>query len=154
MLAVPPWVLTAAVDADALQSDAFALDASGKRYRLVLVRTRFSEGAEAACEFLIQTPEGSARCGLGEGRPRPCRSFPAQLIDGEVRFSNEGCSCDWSGVQSDDEADTDLLQAEVRARAAYAGVVLTWNAYVASLDPSVALTHRDFCRYLMDAYGT
>jgi Fe-S-cluster containining protein len=150
-LAVPPWQITAAIEADASFPDAFAL-ARGMRYRLALVRTQFPGEAQPECEFLVHAADGAARCGLGEGRPMPCRSFPAQLVDGEVRYALEGCTCDWSDVAIEADRDTALLRAEVHARERYAVVVAQWNAYVDTLERTVDVTHRDFCRFLMDAY--
>jgi Fe-S-cluster containining protein len=152
-LAVPPWTFTVAIASDADAPDAFALDHSGERHRLALVRTRIAPEDAPFCTFLVRATDGAARCGLGDGRPAPCRSFPAQLVDGAVRFENSGCTCDWSGVTAGDEADADLLRAERSSRETYAHVVEAWNGYVAQQSEAIQLTHRDFCRYLMDAYA-
>jgi len=117
-----------------------------------LVRVRLSENDKPFCTFLIRAPDRAARCGLGEGRPATCRSFPAQLVDNKIEFETSGCTCDWSSV-APDEDDVELLRGEERARDRYADVVATWNGYVAKLTETGALTHQDFCRYLMDAYS-
>jgi Fe-S-cluster containining protein len=151
-IAVEPWLITAPIEANAAHPGAFALDARGGRYRLALVRTRLSDDVDPSCEFLMRVGDGAARCGLGDGRPQPCRSFPAQLVDGEISLAPAECSCDWSQVTIDQVADTELLRAERGARERYDEVVRDWNDYVATLDAQTTLTHRDFCRYLMDAY--
>jgi Fe-S-cluster containining protein len=152
-LAVPPWTFTAAMPSDEARPDAFALDQSGKRHRLALVRTRLQPDTQPFCTFLTRAMDGAARCGLGEGRPAPCRSFPANEIDGEIRFENSGCTCDWSGVTPDQNADRALLSAEETARNRYAEVIGAWNDYVGRFAEPIELTHRDFCRYLLDAYS-
>jgi hypothetical protein len=151
MLSVPPWEITVAIGCDDAAPDAFAL-ANGTRHRLALARTRISGDAEPSCEFLVRLPDGAARCGLGEGRPYPCRTFPSEMVDGEIRFVTEGCVCDWSGVAIDAAHDAELLRSEVRARERYAGLVAQWNGYVATLERTSGLTHRDFCRFLLDEY--
>jgi len=150
-LSVPPWDITVALPCDDAPPDAFVL-ANGARHRLALARTRVSSDTEPSCEFLVRFADGTARCGLGEGRPHPCRTFPAQMIDGEIRFSTEGCVCDWSGVGVDAAYDAELLRAEIRAREHYAGLVAQWNDYAATLERTSDITHRDFCRFLLEMY--
>jgi Fe-S-cluster containining protein len=152
-LAVPAWTFTAAMPNEEARPDAFALDHSGSRHRLALVRTRLQPDTRPFCTFLVRATDGAARCGLGEGRPAPCRSFPANEIDGAIRFENAGCTCDWSGVTADESADRALLSAEGQAREKYGQIVAAWNDYVGRFADPFELTHRDFCRYLMDAYN-
>jgi hypothetical protein len=152
-LAVPPWTFTVAIASAIATPDAFALDRSEARHRLALVRTRVAPEDPPFCTFIVRATDGAARCGLGDGRPAPCRSFPAQMVDGAVRFENSGCTCDWSNATIDEAADAELLRAEQVSRETYARVVAAWNGYVLQLAETVELTHRDFCRYLMDAYA-
>lgn len=150
-LAVPAWSFTVALPSEPEAIGAFALDASPARHRLALVRTRLAPEDAPYCTFLVRASDGAARCGLGVGRPAPCRSFPAQMVDESIVFESSGCTCDWSHVRPDD-ADIELLRAEESARNVYASVIATWDDYVSRLAPETTLTHRDFCRYLMDAY--
>jgi Fe-S-cluster containining protein len=152
-LSVPAWTFTAAMPSEATLPDAFALDGSGNRHRLALVRTQLETGTRPFCTFLVRATGGAARCGLGEGRPAPCRTFPSTLVDGAIRFDHAGCTCDWSAVVADEDADRELIFAEERAREKYARIVGAWNDYVGGFAATVELTHRDFCRYLMDAYS-
>jgi len=151
-LAVPPWSFTTALPSEPDEIGAFALDASQARHRLALVRTTFAPEEQPGCTFLVRASDAAARCGLGAGRPAPCRSFPSQLVDEALGFETSGCSCDWSDVEPG-AADIELLRAEGAARTVYASVVATWNDYVRTLAPDPALALRDFCRYLMDAYA-
>ncbi|MHB8146766.1 MAG: YkgJ family cysteine cluster protein [Vulcanimicrobiaceae bacterium] len=151
-LAVPPWTFTAALPCRDEELGAFALDRSDKRFRIALVRIRVSAENEPFCTFLVRVPDGTARCGLGAGRPATCRTFPAQLIDGGIQFETSGCTCDWSGAVGDSQ-DTALLRAEEQARRRYAAVVTAWNDYVARLAEPAGITYPDFCRYLLDTYS-
>jgi hypothetical protein len=152
-LAVPPWSFTVALPCEATDVGAFALDKSPARHRLALSRTRIAEGQQPFCTFLVRAVDGAARCGLGPGRPAPCRSFPVQLVDGALASEMSGCTCDWSQVALDDPADVEALRAEERARNAYGAIIAAWNDYVATVSETVHLTHQDFCRYLLDAYS-
>jgi len=151
-LAVAPWTFTAALPCRPEEFGAFALDKSEKRFRAALVRLRFEEHEKPICTFLVRAPDGAARCGLGEGRPATCRSFPAQLVDNRIQFETSGCTCDWSQVPPS-AADAELLRAEERTRGSYTSVVATWNEYVASVAAAAEFTYQDFCRYLLDAYS-
>ena len=151
-LAVPPWTFTAALPCGSEELGAFALDKSEQRFRAALVRLRLHEEDKPFCTFLVRTPDGAARCGLGEGRPATCRTFPAQLVDGEIQFETSGCTCDWSNAAGD-PGDQDALRAQERARERYATVVASWNDYVAHMIEPGTITYEDFCRYLLDTYS-
>lgn len=149
-LDAPPWTFSMAVPAEAVP-DAFALDHSALRYRAALTKLPDGDGRER-CIFLFRLSEGTARCGLGESRPTPCRTFPVELHEDALRVSAEGCTCrTWSLDDIDPEADRALLQIESRAREAYAGTVRNWNAYVAAAETE-SFAYPDFCRFLLDQY--
>jgi Fe-S-cluster containining protein len=152
-LDTPPWTFTIAVPTADAADDAFALDHSTLRYRAAL--TKLPDGAERErCIFLLRLSDGTARCGLGESRPAPCRSFPSELHEGELRVSAAGCTCrDWSLDDIDVESDRALLLAESHARAEYAGLVRNWNAHVAAATVSEPFAYQDFCRFLLDQYA-
>ncbi len=144
-IGVAPWSFTTAIAAPADADDAFALDTSPRRWRLALSRIQFERSASPQCVFLLRLPGGNARCGLGEGRPAACRAFPNE-------GGAETCSCSWDGVPLDDEpagVEAELLAHE---RDRYAQVVARWNAYVAAA-AGTTFEQRDFCRFLLDAYG-
>jgi len=150
-LDAPPWAFTIAVPSEA-SPDAFALDHSALRYRAAL--TKLPDGTDRErCIFLLRLSDGTARCGLGDSRPTPCRTFPVELHDGAVRVSAEGCTCrTWSLEDIDAEADRALLQDDACARDVYAGFVGNWNAYVAATEIE-SFSYPDFCRFLLDQYG-
>ncbi len=155
-LGVAPWEFTLPVDASPEDAMGFALDRTDRRYRLALARVRLDD-APAACTFLIRAKGGAARCGLGELRPAPCRSYPAQIVDGAIAFAIDRCTCDWSQIGARDGSSDDLalLRAEERARAIEARLAEAWNAFVLTLEPSsLPLAHRDYCRHLLDRYGS
>jgi hypothetical protein len=88
----------------------------------------------------VRLADGAARCGLGTDRSRPCRLVSPDL-----------CSC-----HRPNEGDGPFELREraelAEARAVYCAHVQRWNAFVAS-DKSVTYVHRDFCRFLLDAYS-
>lgn len=151
-LDAPPWAFTIAVPTTEAAEDAFALDRSTLRYRAAL--TKLPYGERERCIFLLRLAEGTARCGLGESRPAPCRSFPAELHQGALRVSAAGCTChDWSLDDIDLENDRELLLAESAARAEYARLVGNWNAHVAAAAGTEPFAYADFCRFLLDQYA-
>jgi Fe-S-cluster containining protein len=153
-LQVPPWTFTSAVAAEDGAADAFALDDSGRRHRLALARREASADGLAACTFLVRLRDGTARCGLGDLRPGPCRSFPAVLVDGMVFARNDGgCRCRaWTIADCDVEADRALLERHEAEQETYRRVVANWNDYATGKPAGAGLEHRDFCRYLLDMY--
>lgn len=152
-LDAPPWAFTIAVPSTAPADDAFALDGSALRYRAALTKLP-DGGARERCIFLLRLEDGTARCGLGESRPAPCRSFPAELHEGALRVSAAGCTChDWSLEDIDAENDRALLQAEARARSEYGRLVANWNAYVEATAGGERFAYADFCRFLLDQYA-
>jgi Fe-S-cluster containining protein len=150
-LDAPPWSFTMAVPA-VPAVDAFALDHTAQRYRAALTKLPADDAGER-CIFLLRLSEGTARCGLGESRPAPCRTFPVELHEGALRVSAEGCTCRaWSLDDVDPEAERASLLAESRARDEYAGFVRNWNAYVAAAGTE-RFAYPDFCRFLLDQYA-
>jgi Fe-S-cluster containining protein len=150
-LDAPPWTFTMAVPSEPAD-DAFALDHTDLRYRAALTKLP-PDAAGERCIFLLRLSEGTARCGLGESRPMPCRTFPVEMHEDTLRISAEGCTCrTWSLNDVDPEADRALLLAESRSRTGYAGFVRSWNAYVGAAGTEL-FTYQDFCRFLLDQYA-
>lgn len=154
-LFVPPWHFTAPLSAPDDAPDGFALDRSKRRYRAALAKGAPLRDGAAPCVFLIATQDGTARCGLGDLRPGPCKSFPSYLIDGELAVAQGVCTCrEWSVDDIDDPArEKALLMAEADERATYARVIQNWNAFVADNRDDDVYEYADFCRYLLDAYA-
>ena len=143
-VSVPPWAFTAPLAAQPDADDGFALDASGRRWRLALRRVQFPD-EDAHCAFLLRFASGNTRCGLGGVRPGACRVFP-------LEGGSETCVCAWSGVALDDAATRDEVAQLASDRDHYAGVVRAWNAYVKQRG-EMRFQHEDFCRFLLDAYA-
>jgi hypothetical protein len=138
MLDVEPWQFTLAHPGPADADDGYLLTAGGERYRLTLEHVKIGE-RKPTCTFLVQLTDGTARCGLAADRPRPCRLVSAGL-----------CTC---GRPDEPDATFELRErAELaEARVVYRAHVQRWNAFVSS-GISTVYTHRDFCRFLLDAY--
>ena len=104
--------------------------------------------------FLIHTPDGTARCGLGDLRPASCHSFPCSLVDGAIRLTNDMCACrTWTPGDIEVERETALLRAEATARAAYRQVVASWNDRVETSVDVERFGFQDFLRYVLDAHA-
>jgi Fe-S-cluster containining protein len=129
-LDTPPWTFTTALPA-LPGDDAFALDDTADRYRAALTKLPAGRAGES-CIFLLRLSEGTARCGLGESRPAPCRAYPA-----------EGCTC---SARSTENAVPETGRDE------YARIVRTWNAYVNGAGIK-RFSFTDFCRFLLDQYA-
>ena len=150
-LHIMPWEFTAAVRCEEPSEHGFALDRSAKRYRLALLRTFTKKSPDPACTFLFRLRDGTARCGLGEGRPAPCKTFPLVVRGGAVSLEPAGCTCAWDDVELG-EGDGNLLIDEHAARRRYREVVAAWNRYVADLEPPLRVKLHDFGRYLLETY--
>jgi Fe-S-cluster containining protein len=152
-LEVPPWTFLRYFATPQPTGDAFALDASERRYRLVL-RKRDSRKKQPPCIFLTKTRHGHHRCGLGDLRPAACRSFPADLIGGVLCMGNDlGCTCrTWTMVDVEvAEARAAVLQREAEA-AEYRAVVAEWNRRVMLARTGQDIDFFAFCDFLIDAY--
>jgi Fe-S-cluster containining protein len=134
--------------------DAFALDHSDRRFRLALAKhAPKRKGALPSCVFLLRTRQGQHRCGLGELRPRVCKTFPCTMSSGMLHVSDGGaCSCRRWSLADVDLADEIPLVRERQADAEeYCDVVARWNEQVRS-----SAGPRDFgsyCQYLIGAYS-
>jgi Fe-S-cluster containining protein len=53
-----------------------------QRERITLAKRPDGAGGGERCIFLLRLGDGTPRCGLGESRPAPCRTFP-----------HDGCTC-------------------------------------------------------------
>jgi Fe-S-cluster containining protein len=154
-LDAPPWSFLMYFKSPAPRRDAFALDRSGRRFRLALAKSQMLRREEQpGCTFLIRTRTGEHRCGLGDLRPTGCRVFPLELTEGLVRVqAGHGCTCrSWSLADVDTAAERQLLEARVRESEAYCDVVRAWNASVHGGDPGIDFSFVQYCEYLLATY--
>jgi hypothetical protein len=70
-LALEPWHFTQTAPAAADDPTGIVIDAGRRRVRLSLAN------ASHGCVFLVRTPSGAGRCGLGDAAPASCRHFEA-----------------------------------------------------------------------------
>lgn len=152
-LDAPPWSFLMYFETPVARRDAFALDASPRRYRLALAKNpALRQGSNAACVFLLRTRTGHHRCGLGPLRPTGCLAFPLELVDGEVRVQpGHGCECrEWSLADVDTAAERPLLEQRLAEAEAYAAIVADWNGEIGRTGSVRDFT--DYCDYLLEAY--
>jgi len=157
-LDVPIWAFTVYTDAPADAADAFALDTSDRRFRVVLAKRpdeELGEQESAPCVFLWRLRDGHAQCGLGGLRPMVCQTYPSILQDGLLCMGeSSGCSCHaWALSHLDGEQETRLLERLAGERAEYAAVLRAWNARIAQTFVGRAPDYVEFCDYLTAAYA-
>lgn len=153
-LQVAPWSFTKAVPAETAAPDTFALDDSGRYFRLALSKSHRRGAGLSPCVFLLRLNDGTARCSLGELRPAACHSFPTLMLDNQVHVRNDGgCTCrQWSMADIDVNRERRLLDEEQEQRATYCRVIANWNAFAVGHSADSPLDYRDFCRFLLDIY--
>ncbi len=135
--------------------DAFLLTPDGPTFRLALAKGGGRRSKTAPpCIFLLRTRQGHHRCGLGDGRPAVCRSFPSVLVDGVLTLqADSGCTCRrWALPDVDIVEETVRVQTQQADVAEYCAVVATWNARVTAASPETVFTFFDYCEALLDAY--
>jgi Fe-S-cluster containining protein len=135
--------------------DGFALDRSGRRFRLALAKNpELERDGRMGCIFLLRTRTGEHRCGLGDRRPMGCRVFPCEISGGEVAIqSDHGCVCrQWSLADIDTVAERPLLEARQAESETYCDVVAGWNAWVATLPDRQGKRFDQYCEYLLEVY--
>ena len=102
--------------------------------------------------FLLRTRDGHHVCGLGELRPRSCKAFPSEPVDGILCLAG-GCDCRaWALADVDLAEERAAVAAREEDAAEYAEVVAGWNAAVAAAPEGTALDLADYCRYLLGVY--
>ena len=154
-LEAPPWTFLVYFASPALRRDAFLLTPGGPPFRLALAKApnRRSK-TPPPCIFLLRTRQGHHRCGLGDGRPAVCRSFPSALVDGVLTLQGgTDCTCRHWGLPDVDIAEemacVQIQQADV---AEYCTVVAAWNTRVTAAPPETVFTFFDYCEALLVAY--
>jgi hypothetical protein len=147
-LAIPLDEVVTALPSSPLVT-AYRLKPGGPAFRLALVRVRTGPQAPATCGFLVQLPNGTGRCGLGELRPRRCQAFPAVMRAEEIGIDGTACTCAiWSAADLAPEAEGAVLRDLVRANERYAALVGAWNARL-----TTDATHAAYLTYLQKAYA-
>jgi Fe-S-cluster containining protein len=146
-LALEPWHFTQAAPAGADDPTGIVFDEGRRRVKLRLAN------AAHGCVFLMRTPSGTGRCGLGDNAPIFCRAFPADLsVSGAAAERDEEPG---SGDKEWTEADLDqgtLAAARrewVADRDHWYEVISRWNAIAAASGDTVSI--EDFQRYLLEA---
>lgn len=151
-LGVPPTAFLRFFESREGRRDAFALDQSARRFRLMLARRPGREAPERRpCTFLLKTRSGARRCALGSARPLVCRSFAAELLEGVlVARRDPGCRCGpWTLADLDAVADRALVERRQADAARYVALVEAWNGLAVAGEPA---GFERFCEFLLAAY--
>jgi hypothetical protein len=154
-LEAPPWSFLIYFPMPQARRDAFALDHSGRRFRLALAK-RASRRTKTPppCIFLLRTRGGAHRCGLGDLRPLVCKSFPMEIVDGIVGIQTPtGCTCrQWGLADVAVAEERPLVEARQADSEEYCTVVARWNERVAAAPAEARFDFFDYCAFLMAAY--
>lgn len=156
-LQAPPWSFVRYFETTQPRPDAFALDRSERRYRLVLAKQPSRrKKTPAPCIFLMRTLGRHHRCGLGDLRPLSCQAFPSDLTRGGVLcLKPTGCTCrDWSLSDVDLALERALVEARHREGDEYAGVVQQWNERLVAAPDDATVDFFAFCEHLLTVYDT
>jgi len=107
--------------------------------------------AAHGCVFLVRTPNGVGRCGLGDLAPVSCRVFPVDPAGGDqASRHNPECGCrEWTEQEPGPEQRAEALGVWAADRDHWYEVITRWNALAASSDPRLGM--EDFQRYLLEA---
>jgi Fe-S-cluster containining protein len=146
-LALEPWHFTQTAPAGADDPTGIVLDEGRRRVKLRLAN------AAHGCVFLVRTPSGTGRCGLGDHAPIACRVFPTDIS--ASRASGE--HGEEPGPGGTELTETDLDQgARAAARREWAAdrdhwyeAISRWNAIAAASGGAAGI--EDFQRYLLEA---
>ncbi len=149
-LQVPPASFLRAVPCE--DGTGFALDTTTRRWHAALARNNSKERT-TACAFLMQL-DATARCGLGELRPRSCQLFPVTQTHALISIHDQGlCSCrSWSLGDLDLSHERLLLERIAAEQQRYADVIGGWNALVAQAKQGSQFTLTHFGDHLIKVY--
>ena len=151
-LALDPNAFVGSCTSDETDDDiGFSLEAGGPTYTLVL-RQRAGAHDRALiaehgrpCTFLLGPVGGATRCGVYADRPRACRSYPAEVLAGEVVVrSIARCPV---GTKVVGRAWRDDVRNEQIEGDLHRIVVWRWNRHVYMADRPQRLG--DYLRYLL-----
>jgi hypothetical protein len=154
-LNAPPWSFLIYFPSREPRRDAFALDRSGRTFRLALAKgaSRRTK-SPPPCIFLLRTRGAYHRCGLGDLRPAVCRAFPSELVDGVLCMRpDSGCTCrEWSLADVEIGEEWERIATRQREGGEYFEVVARWNERVAAAPDAAGFSFPDFCTYLLETY--
>jgi Fe-S-cluster containining protein len=152
-LDLSPWEFATYAEAEPDSESAFVLDASGKRYDLVLAKST-EERRYGGCVFLLKTNDGEHRCGLGELSPDQCHGFPVYFHRGLAGLINdlEGCVRHWSLTEIDIGRERTAHDGYARHADEYAALLRAWNQHVWNSQPREFGFH-ELCNYLENRYA-
>lgn len=155
-LDLPPATFMVYFETPRPTRDSFALDQSGRTFRLVLAKqkSRRRKNLPPPCIFLMKTRSGHHRCGLGSLRPQVCHSFPIERVGGVLCIPGEtDCTCrDWSLADVDMEEEARELDSRQAGFEEYSEVVAHWNRTVADAQEGTVFTFLQFCDFLLAEY--
>jgi hypothetical protein len=158
-LETPPWSFLLYFQTPQPRRDAFALDRSGRRFRIALAkgpRGRGSASRPAPCVFLLKLRGGQHRCGLGDLRPAVCQSFPAEMVEGVVCIRpDNGCVCrEWTLADVDLTEEMAVIENRQADVETYCDVVAKWNDRVETAPEDRNFDFTDFCEFLLESYNS
>jgi Fe-S-cluster containining protein len=154
-LEIPPWSFVRYFESPTPKRDAFILDGSGRRFRLVLAKQPSKKRkTPPPCTFLMRTNDGHHRCSLGDLRPRSCQAFPSDLAHGVVCLNPAGCRCrSWNLADVDIEEERMLVEVRLRENDEYVDTVVSrWNTVVEDAGPDARFDFVQFCEFLLRTY--
>jgi hypothetical protein len=138
--------------------DTFILDASERRFELVLAKTA-DPRRYGGCTFLVVTNGGVHRCGLGELRPAVCAVYPSAVREEIVQVVNNENACwrHWSVTELDVDVERERHRERECRRVEYREILAEWNGKVRAHCARAggergARSFQDFCNYLENAY--
>lgn len=154
-LQVKPETFLRTISAPAHDADAFLLDTMTHPLHIALAR-RVAKGGAAACIFLVQLGDHTARCGLGTLRPMVCHTFPAVgTLDIQCADDAQHCTCrTWTVADIDRGSVRAIGAQEAEERQHYRATIREWNALVSAAPAGTRFAFADFCQYIVAAYST
>jgi Fe-S-cluster containining protein len=153
-LGVPPHSFVMVFPSAVARRDAFALDASERRFRLALAHQPSKRTVTASpCIFLLRTRQRHHRCSLGPLRPLLCQSYPSQVTDGILSLQATDCTCGrWNLAEVDMAAERDLVATRQAEAEEYCTIVAAWNAQLQAGWEDAQAAFGAFCDYLLRTY--
>ena len=131
----------------------FLLDPGGPTYGLALDKKNALEASQP-CVFLVESDDGTSRCGVYEDRPIACATYPmAHAINGVGFLPAALCPPNaWPPDEPANEHWAVALRRLARYRDTYVEVVRRWNAWIASRLDRDAPPAEHFVAYVLQTY--
>lgn len=130
----------------------FRLDPTATTFSLALNK-RAARGPKKPCIFLLELPDGYARCGIYTHRPLVCKAFPATLVHGSVALRDDVLCASAGDVMATNlpACRETLIRSDVES-AIYVRVVQRWNEAVKPNKPDAGYLLPLYFAYLMNVY--